>query len=120
MPRDSVYQRYVKLFNEQPLPTPVGPIKGRFEPYPHAAFAAMVSRLDRYVGEVYRYVQQNGLADNTLIISSPVTMARTAKMVEIRNSSMAVVASGVSSAICMKEVSACPLLPTGRGPSKQV
>ncbi|AXY75925.1 arylsulfatase [Paraflavitalea soli] len=68
VPRDSVYQRYVKLFNEQSLPVPTGPIKGRFEPYPHAAFAAMVSRLDRYVGEVYHYVQQNGLADNTLII----------------------------------------------------
>jgi arylsulfatase A len=68
VPRDSVYQRYVKLFNEQPLPSPTGPIKGRFEPYPHAAFAAMVSRLDRYVGEVYRYVRQNGLADNTLIV----------------------------------------------------
>jgi len=68
VPRDSVYQRYVKLFNEQPLPAPTGPIKGRFEPYPHAAFAAMVSRLDRYVGEIYRYVQQNGLADNTLIL----------------------------------------------------
>jgi arylsulfatase A-like enzyme len=68
VPRDSVYQRYVKQFNEQPLPTPIGPIKGRFEPYPHAAFAAMVSRLDRYVGEVYNYVQQSGQVDNTLII----------------------------------------------------
>jgi arylsulfatase A-like enzyme len=68
VPRDSVYQRYVKLFNEQPLPNPTGLIKGRFEPYPHAAFAAMVSRLDRYVGDVQRFVQQNGMADNTLII----------------------------------------------------
>lgn len=68
VPRDSVYQRYVKQFNEQPLPAPTGPVKGRFEPYPHAAFAAMVSRLDRYVGDIYRYVQQSGQADNTLII----------------------------------------------------
>lgn len=68
VPRDSVYQHYVKQFNEQPLPTPTGPIKGRFEPYPHAAFAAMVSRLDRYVGEIYQQVQQSGEADNTLIL----------------------------------------------------
>ncbi|WP_208419885.1 arylsulfatase [Paraflavitalea devenefica] len=67
VPRDSVYQRYVKQFNEPPLP-PGAPSKGRFEPYPHAAFAAMVSRLDRYVGEIYRFVQRSGQADNTLII----------------------------------------------------
>jgi arylsulfatase A len=67
VPRDSVYQHYIKLFNEKPLPASA-PSKGRFEPYPHAAFAAMVSRLDRYVGEVYQYVQQSGQADNTLII----------------------------------------------------
>lgn len=67
VPRDSVYQHYVKQFNESPLP-PNAPSKGRFEPYPHAAFAAMVSRLDRYVGEIYRFVQGSGLAGNTLII----------------------------------------------------
>lgn len=68
VPRDSVYRYYVRTFNEPPLPTPTGPIKGRFEPFPHAAFAAMVSRLDKYVGEIYRYVQQSGQANNTLII----------------------------------------------------
>lgn len=67
VPRDSIYQRYVKLFNEAPLPRTT-PSKGRFEPYPHAAFAAMVSRLDRYVGEICRYVQESGQAGNTLII----------------------------------------------------
>ncbi len=67
VPRDSVYQRYVQQFKEQPLPANA-PSKGRFEPYPHAAFAAMVSRLDRYVGEIYQYVQQSGQAENTLII----------------------------------------------------
>lgn len=67
VPRDSVYQRYVKQFNEPPLP-PGAPSRNRFEPYPHAAFAAMVSRLDRYVGEIVRYVQQSGLANNTLIL----------------------------------------------------
>ena len=67
VPRDTIYQHYVKLFNEKPLPADA-PSKGRFEPYPHAAFAAMVSRLDKYVGEIYQQVQQRGEADNTLII----------------------------------------------------
>lgn len=67
VPRDSVYQYYVKLFKEAPLPANA-PSKGRFEPYPHAAFAAMVSRLDRYVGEIVRFVQQSGQADNTLLL----------------------------------------------------
>ncbi|WP_276480211.1 arylsulfatase [Paraflavitalea pollutisoli] len=67
VPRDSVYRRYVQLFNEPPLKASTVS-KGRFEPYPHAAFAAMVTRLDRYVGEIYQYVQRSGQADNTLII----------------------------------------------------
>lgn len=67
VPRDTMYQYYVKLFNEPPLP-PDAPSKGRFEPYPHAAFAAMIRRLDRYVGEIHRFVKQSGQADNTLII----------------------------------------------------
>ncbi|MDF2193675.1 arylsulfatase [Paraflavitalea sp. CAU 1676] len=65
---DSVYNHYVKAYDDIPTP-PGAPSKGVIKGvYPHAAFAAMVSRLDRYVGEVYRYVQQNGLAENTLII----------------------------------------------------
>ena len=38
------------------------------EPLPHAQFAAMVGRLDNYVGEVVKAVEEKGLADNTLII----------------------------------------------------
>ena len=42
---------------------------GRFlEPYPHAMFAAMVTRLDRYVGEIVKAVKENGMEENTLII----------------------------------------------------
>lgn len=36
--------------------------------HPHAAFAAMVSLLDRQVGELMAAVDEAGLADNTLII----------------------------------------------------
>ena len=38
------------------------------EPQLHAQFAAMVARLDKYVGEIVQAVKEKGLADNTLII----------------------------------------------------
>ena len=72
-PHDSLYHYYIKKFNEQALkerPSNYSNKNRTFEPYPHAAFAAMVSRLDRYVGDVMRTIQQQGLADNTLIIFS--------------------------------------------------
>lgn len=71
VPHDTLYELYVKKFNEKPLPEPVKEKPGKiFEPYPHAAFAAMVSRLDIYVGEIVAAVQKKGIAYNTLIIFS--------------------------------------------------
>lgn len=70
LPRDSVYGNYVKQFGEDSVKTPVklrGP-NDRHQPYPHAAFAAMVSRLDKYVGEIVSAVKASGMANNTLII----------------------------------------------------
>jgi arylsulfatase A len=69
LPHDSVYDYYVKKFNE-----PAVEVKStdreahHFDPYPHAAFAAMVSRLDRFTGEIMRAVEEKGIARNTLII----------------------------------------------------
>ena len=37
---------------------------------PHAAFAAMVVRLDRYVGEIVQHLKDLGVYDNTVIIFS--------------------------------------------------
>lgn len=37
------------------------------QPYPKATHAAMVERIDRYVGEVIRKLEELGLRDNTLI-----------------------------------------------------
>ena len=68
LPHDSVYQYYIKKFNETPVKDNGKKDKLSFEPYPHAAFAAMVSRLDKYVGEVINSINQQGLAENTLII----------------------------------------------------
>lgn len=38
------------------------------QPYPHATFAAMVDRIDRYVAEVMTKLEELGIAENTLII----------------------------------------------------
>ncbi|MES2371545.1 MAG: arylsulfatase [Bacteroidota bacterium] len=70
VPHDSVYYYYIKKFDEKPLTPPANQKKGKvsFEPYPHAAFAAMISRLDKYTGEVLSAVRKKGLEENTLII----------------------------------------------------
>jgi arylsulfatase A len=70
-PHDEVYDYYVKKFGEQ-----LASLKStdnenhHFDPYPHAAFAAMVSRLDKFVGEIMKAVKEKGLEENTLIIFS--------------------------------------------------
>lgn len=71
LPRDSVYWNYVKQFNQAPLkenPNEKQYHVGPFEPYPHAAYAAMVARLDKYVGEIMKALKNNGTAENTLFI----------------------------------------------------
>ena len=40
------------------------------QPDPHAAFAAMVTRLDHYVGDLVRHLKELGIYDNTIIIFS--------------------------------------------------
>ncbi len=69
-PHDSVYNYYIKKFNEQPIAIPktTDNEQHHFDPYPHAAFAAMVSRLDKYVGEILNAIKQKGIEQNTLII----------------------------------------------------
>ncbi len=70
VPKDSVYWHYVNMYAEAALAAPEKPRNAhdRHEPYPHAAFGAMVSRLDRYVGDIVKSVKQSGQANNTLII----------------------------------------------------
>lgn len=70
VPHDSVYNSYVKRFHEPPAVRTANDnsTAHTFEPQKHAAFAAMVSRLDRFVGEVMAEVDKQGLAENTLII----------------------------------------------------
>lgn len=37
------------------------------QPEPHAAFAAMITQLDDYVGEILNFLEENGLKDNTVV-----------------------------------------------------
>lgn len=68
VPHDSTYYYYIKKFKEQPV-TAKRMYDGRpLGEYLHASFAAMVSRLDRYVGEIVKLVEEKGIANNTLII----------------------------------------------------
>jgi arylsulfatase A-like enzyme len=70
VPHDSTYTRYIGEFGETARqPDPHAPRSDyAFEPYPHAAFASMVSRLDRYVGDILQKVESLGLSDHTLIL----------------------------------------------------
>ncbi|GAB3432038.1 arylsulfatase [Niabella aquatica] len=67
---DSLFTFYKKMFNEQPVAVASGWAGKGYQPqaYPRAAYAAMVSRLDLYVGEVKQQLEQLGIDKNTLII----------------------------------------------------
>ena len=76
-PEDEIFQKYrAKFGDEKPHVAPPG---GDYGPemkipgyqstdYPRATFAAMVERIDRYVGEVVAKLEELGLSENTLIV----------------------------------------------------
>lgn len=75
VPEDSIFQFYKGKFAEKPYKgndystnTNTGGYAS--QAYPHAAFAAMVTRLDLYVGQVLAQLKQEGLDENTLVIFS--------------------------------------------------
>ena len=73
VPEDSIFQYYKGKFEEQPYKgLDYGPDAkdGGYasQQYPHAAFAAMVSRLDLYVGQILDKLKEKGLDKNTLVI----------------------------------------------------
>lgn len=65
LPHDSIYQMYEQAFEEVPYDGRLG-----YHPSekPYASFAAMVSRLDKYVGDVMTELKALGLDKNTLVI----------------------------------------------------
>lgn len=68
LPHDAVYEYYIKKFNEAAVPFNSKKDSLAYEPHPHAAFAAMVSRLDKYVGQVLQSLADKNLLDNTIVI----------------------------------------------------
>ena len=63
LPHDSIYHIYEDMFEETPY-------SGGYHDSekPRASFAAMVSLLDKYVGEVIQELKDLGIDDNTIVI----------------------------------------------------
>ena len=73
VPEDSIMVRFRGMYPETPYHgTDDGPFfrKGGYcsQTHPRAAFAAMVTRLDWYVGDILRELRRLGVYDDTLII----------------------------------------------------
>jgi arylsulfatase A-like enzyme len=67
---DTVFENYKKSFNEQPVAIPATWNGAGYQPqaYPMAAYAAMVTGLDAYVGQVIKKLKELGIEENTLIV----------------------------------------------------
>lgn len=75
VPDDSIFQSYKGKFPETPFEGKdygEGAATGGYasQDYPHATFAAMVARLDRYVGELLAKLEELQIDENTLVIFS--------------------------------------------------
>lgn len=66
---DEELEPYLKLGWKDP---PFTRAKGGYTPHftPRAAYAAMISRLDRYVGNLLKLLDELGLAENTIVVFS--------------------------------------------------
>ena len=64
-PKDEVQYYVDKLGDEAPITRP-----GMYYPcrYPHASYAAMITHIDRQVGQLVEQLKQMGIYDNTIII----------------------------------------------------
>ena len=67
VPEDSMQPYYEKFGNEQPFP---GDEQYRAHPTPHAAYAGMISRMDRDIGSIVKLIQSLELDQDTLIMFS--------------------------------------------------
>lgn len=67
---DKTFEYYKKKFKEQPAVVKDIWNGTGYQPqaYPHAAYAAMVTRLDNYVGEVVKQLKALGIDKQTLIV----------------------------------------------------
>ena len=76
VPEDEIIEAYRGRFEEKPYAAKSGdyspegkhPIHYCSQPEPRTSFAAMVTRLDRYVGEVTELIDSLGLRERTIIV----------------------------------------------------
>ncbi len=64
---DSEVQKYVGQFNESPY---LGDKGYALTKYPYSTYAAMISYLDKQVGDIMAYLKQLGLDNNTIVMFS--------------------------------------------------
>lgn len=74
-PDDEIFKQFKGKFPEQPYVKPAGDKRiddslGTYnsQAMPHAAFAAMVTRLDKHVGQVLAQLKKLGLDENTIVM----------------------------------------------------
>jgi len=76
VPEDDIYSKYLGVFPEKPYVGRPGADYGPdmeigmycSQDHPHATFAAMVHRIDLYVGQIVSELEELGLAENTLVL----------------------------------------------------
>ena len=76
VPDDEIYQHYLGEYPETPYVGRPGADYGPdmvismycSQENPHATFAAMVHRIDRYVGEIVMVLEELGLSENTILM----------------------------------------------------
>ncbi len=76
VPDDEIYQHYLGEYPETPYVGRPGADYGPdmvismycSQENPHATFAAMVHRIDRYVGEIVKVLEELGLSENTILM----------------------------------------------------
>lgn len=78
VPNDSILDKYLGSFEETPYEAKQGDYGSTSFNYngycsqknPHAVFAAMVSRVDLYVGQIMAKLKELGIEDNTIVMFS--------------------------------------------------
>jgi arylsulfatase A-like enzyme len=76
VPDDEIFSTYLGVYPEEPFVGRPGSDYGPdlnigmycSQDFPHATFAAMVHRIDLYVGEIVSLLQELGIAENTLVM----------------------------------------------------